>query len=71
VTREDCRLFLRARLTIHSTRRRFAARLNSGVRRLHALMKQLTPEVLAEAVALIKQLRSGALDDAAISDTVV
>jgi hypothetical protein len=34
-------------------------------------MKQLTPEVLAEAVALIKQLRSGALDDAAISDTVV
>jgi hypothetical protein len=34
-------------------------------------MKQLTPEVLAEAVALIGQLRSGALDDAAISDTVV
>jgi hypothetical protein len=32
--------------------RYFAARLNSGVRRLHALMKQLTPEVLAEAVTL-------------------
>jgi hypothetical protein len=36
-------LFLRARLTVHSSRRRFAARLNSGVRRLHALVKQLTP----------------------------
>jgi hypothetical protein len=34
-------------------------------------MKQLTPEVLAEALPLIGQLRSGALDDAAITDTVV
>jgi len=33
-------------------------------------MKQLTPEVLAEAVSLIGQLRSGTLDDPAISDTV-
>lgn len=34
-------------------------------------MKQLTPEVLAEAVPLIDQLRSGQLDEAAISTVVV
>jgi hypothetical protein len=34
-------------------------------------MKQLTPEVLAEAVSLIDQIRGGELDDAAISANVV
>jgi hypothetical protein len=33
-------------------------------------MKQLTPEVLAEAVTLIGLLRSSSLDDTAISATV-
>ena len=34
-------------------------------------MKQLTPEVLREAVALITELRSGRLSEEQISDTVL
>ena len=34
-------------------------------------MKRLTPEVLRDAVVLIKQLRSGQLDDAQQSEVVV